>query len=54
MSSKYEELLQRIKNHFENITPEELEEGLKRAGYRRIESASESGWELMDVEEDNT
>lgn len=42
--------LTEIEEHFANITPEELEENLKKAGHGVIEPASKSGYTLLGNE----
>lgn len=44
-----EKKLKEIEEHFANITPEEFEQNLIKAGLGRIKPASESGWMMMPV-----
>lgn len=41
------ELLKQIEEYFENVTQEELEDALKRAGYGEIEPSSNSGYKML-------
>lgn len=42
--------LAEIEEHFTSITPEELEENLRKAGHGVIEPASKSGYTLLGNE----
>jgi len=52
----HKERLQKIKNHFENITLEEFEENVIKCGYWRITSPTSMGFKSLvqvQVDEDD-
>lgn len=47
--STHEERMSRIAEHFENITEDEIEENLLKAGLGKIKSSTDFGYELRNV-----
>jgi hypothetical protein len=46
-----DKMLKEIDDYFDNVTKEEFEEALKKAGHGLIESASKSGYRLAKPDE---
>lgn len=54
LMSELEERLERINEHFDNITIEELEEKLIKAGIGEIKSCEEEGYIIIHVKQKKT
>lgn len=51
MAWDMEEMLKKIDDYFDNVTQEEFEKALEKAGYGLIEPANKSDYELLKVKD---